>query len=201
MQETRGEAGGTPGGIRVLILGLGNRLLTDDGIGSCFSEVLSTFNLPNSVEVIDGGLGGLNLIDYIEGRDVVFLVDSLTPEEGEPGEVKLFKVNPEAVNPEEALRSLVEAGSHGVVPELLIAAAEALGYLPERTYVLGIVPCLIDLGDKITSKAVAGCLKALKLLKSQLEGLGISLDVDFHLFKERLKGVCGGVEVNCTSGH
>ncbi len=189
------ESGEANKGARILILGIGNRLLTDDGVGSCFAEALSTFDLPEWIEVIDGGLGGLNLIDYMEGKEILFLVDALDPRDGEPGQVKLFKVNPKAVEPAEAVRMLVEAGSHGVVPELLVAAADAMGYLPNESYVLGIVPCLIDLGDGITVPAARGCLKALHILRETLSRRGFSLPVDDHRFKERLREICP--ETNC----
>ncbi len=180
---------------RILILGIGNRLLTDDGVGSCFAEALSTFTLPEWIEVVDGGLGGLNLIDYMEGKEMLFLVDALDPRDGEPGQVKLFKVNPKAVEPSEAIRMLIEAGSHGVVPELLVAAADAMGYLPGESYVIGIVPCLIDLGDGITTPAARGCLEALHLLREMLSERGFPFSIDDHRFKERLREICP--EINC----
>ncbi len=189
------EVGGTGKGARILILGIGNRLLTDDGVGSCFAEVLSTFDLPEGVEVVDGGLGGLSLMDHIEGKEILILVDALDPRDGEPGQVKLFKVNPGAVDPSEAIKMLVEAGSHGVVPELLVAAADAMGYLPAEAYVLGIVPCLIDLGDGITAPAARGCLRALRILRKILSDRGFKLSVEDHRFKERLGEICP--EISC----
>ncbi len=189
------EVGGTDKGARILILGIGNRLLTDDGVGSCFAEVLSTFDLPEGVEVVDGGLGGLSLMDHIEGKEILILVDALDPRDGEPGQVKLFKVNPRAVDPSEAIKMLVEAGSHGVVPELLVAAADAMGYLPAEAYVLGIVPCLIDLGDGITAPAARGCLRALRILRKILSDRGFKLSVEDHRFKERLGEICP--EISC----
>ncbi len=189
------EIGGTNKGAGILILGIGNRLLTDDGVGSCFAEALSTFDLPEGVEVVDGGLGGLNLMDHIEGKEILILVDALDPRDGEPGQVKLFKVNSGAVDPSEAIRMLVEAGSHGVVPELLVAAADAMGYLPRESYVLGIVPCLIDLGDGITAPATRGCLRALRILRKILSDRGFKLSVEDHRFKERLGEICP--EISC----
>ncbi len=176
-------------------MGVGNRLLGDEGVGSCFAEALSTFDLPEWMEVIDGGLGGLNLLDYMEGKRILLLVDALDPGDGEPGEVRMYRVNPGAVNPSEAVSMLVEAGSHGVVPELLIAAAGAVGRLPEESYVLGIVPCLIDLGDGITEPAVRGCLRALHLIREMLSERGLPLMIDDRRFEGRLREVCA--EIDC----
>ncbi len=183
IEETVEQAG-------ILILGIGNRLLMDDGVGSCFAEALSTFELPEGVEVVDGGLGGLNLLDYMEGKSVMFLVDALDPREGAPGDVKLFKINSGAIAPSKAVRMLVEGGSHGVSPEFLVAAADAVGYLPEKSYLLGIIPYMIDLGDGITTPAVKGCLKALEMLKEMLSNLGLHLEIEQHRFKERLTDLC-----------
>ena len=71
---------------RILILGLGNPILSDDGIG-----LLITKNLEGKIPGVDIAsitLAGLELLDILVGYDQVFLIDAATGTGGEPGEVK-----------------------------------------------------------------------------------------------------------------
>ncbi|HDI85949.1 MAG TPA: hydrogenase maturation protease, partial [Candidatus Korarchaeota archaeon] len=165
--------------------------MRDDGLGSCFAEALSTLPLPNWVRAVDGGIGGLSLIDPMEGAEVLVLVDALSRDHGQPGEAKILVVNPSAVRPEEAVRMLLEAGSHGVTPEILLAAASALGVLPPRSYVAGVVPAEVDVGMGLSDAALEGCLRLMGLINDLLrsEGYGI-LNVRDEDLTKALKAVC-----------
>jgi hydrogenase maturation protease len=71
---------------RILILGLGNPILTDDGVG-----LLLTENLEGKFPGVDTAsltLAGLELLDILAGYDHVFLIDAATGTGGEPGELK-----------------------------------------------------------------------------------------------------------------
>jgi hydrogenase maturation protease len=67
---------------RTLILGLGNPLLTDDGVGVHVVERLRAQGLPPGVEVEDGGTGGLLILDLVAGFDRLVVVDAI--DVGEP---------------------------------------------------------------------------------------------------------------------
>ncbi len=60
----------------VLVLGLGNPLRGDDGVGPRVVAELERCELPEGVEVLDGGTGGLDLLQIIEGREQVVIVDA-----------------------------------------------------------------------------------------------------------------------------
>ncbi len=60
----------------VLVLGLGNPLRGDDGVGPRVVAELEDQELPEGVEVMDGGTGGLDLLQIMEGRDRVVIVDA-----------------------------------------------------------------------------------------------------------------------------
>ena len=170
-------------------MGIGNRLLMDDGVGSCLAEVLSELELPDWLEVVDGGIGGLSLIDYMEGKDVLFVIDALV-DESPAGTVKLFTVDLKDIDPSESIRLLIESGSHGVVPEVLLAAAKALGKLPPVSYVVGIVPEKIELGDNISEPALVGATKAIRLIVSELNSMGLELDLVSDEVESLLRRKC-----------
>jgi len=61
----------------VLVLGVGNILLTDEGVGVHVVQRLQKMDLPPQVEVMDGGTSGFDLLDDIEGRKKVIVVDTV----------------------------------------------------------------------------------------------------------------------------
>ena len=68
------------------IICVGNPFLLEDMAGRLVYERLSQMVLPDGVEVIDGGLGGLNLLPFLDGADRVVFVDAVKGF-GSPGEV------------------------------------------------------------------------------------------------------------------
>lgn len=77
---------------RVLVLGVGNLVLTDEGIGVHVVQRMQQMDLPSHVEVLDGGTMGLDLIDDIEGRQKVVIVDAVKGG-GPPGSVYRMTVD------------------------------------------------------------------------------------------------------------
>lgn len=75
MMQAR-EAGCVSSQPATLILGLGNPLRGDDGVGPFVVKELLGRQLPNNVEVLDGGSGGLTLLQVMEGWDRVIVVDA-----------------------------------------------------------------------------------------------------------------------------
>jgi len=61
----------------ILILGIGNILLKDEGIGVHVVKKLKEFPLPDNVEVLDGGTAGLDLVDFIAGRKKLIVIDAV----------------------------------------------------------------------------------------------------------------------------
>ncbi len=61
----------------LLILGLGNCLLADEGVGCHVAQHLQKMDLPADVEVVDGGTGGFELIDHFHGKTKVVIIDCI----------------------------------------------------------------------------------------------------------------------------
>lgn len=124
----------------ILILGLGNPLRGDDGVGPQVVEALTGQGLSPDVEVMDGGTPGLGLLHLLEGRRRVILVDAAEIGRA-PGSVARFR-------PEEALLGESREGaslhSSGVADALALARALGLA-LPEMV-VFGVQPARLDWG-------------------------------------------------------
>jgi len=114
--------------IRILILGLGNPILSDDGIGLILTESLKgKFPGVDTASII---LAGLELLDILVGYDHVFLIDAATGTGGEPGELKEIK---------DGKGSLHLFTSHGVNFFAILKLGRDMGLkMPEPAAVFGI---------------------------------------------------------------
>jgi hydrogenase maturation protease len=102
---------------RTLILGIGNLLLSDDGVGIHAVRLLQEkANIDESVQVIDGGTCGLDLLQYLEGIDRLIVLDAARPN-GSPG--KLSRITGDKVP---AYLSIKTSPHEIGLPELLFAA-------------------------------------------------------------------------------
>jgi len=63
---------------KVLVMGVGSILMTDEGIGiRAVEELLKRYRFPENVEVLDGGTSGIELLSYISGRDYLIIIDAI----------------------------------------------------------------------------------------------------------------------------
>jgi hydrogenase maturation protease len=62
---------------QTIVIGIGNTLLGDEGVGVHALNRLRLENLPKSVQLIEGGVGGIALLDHIKGIDVAIFIDAV----------------------------------------------------------------------------------------------------------------------------
>ncbi len=128
----------------LLILGLGNPLRGDDGIGPRVIEELNRRGLPEGVTALDGGIGGLDLLNVLEGWERVIIVDAADIGQ-EPGQFARFTPDQMRLAGSTDALSLHHAG----LAEAL-ALAQALGQpLPEIT-ILGVQPATTEWGEGLS---------------------------------------------------
>ena len=128
----------------ILILGLGNPLRGDDGIGPVVIEELLSRDLPEGVTALDGGSGGLDLLQMLEGWDHVVAVDAA--EVGlEPGQFVRF-------TPDEAhlAQRPTDFSLHYASLSEVLILANALGRTLPEIVIFGIQPAKIDWGEGLT---------------------------------------------------
>ena len=113
---------------KTLILGLGNPILSDDGVGLVVAERLR--ERVDGVDVISTPLTGLHLLDLMVGYDSVFLIDAMITTESQPGELTFIR-------PDEI--SLPTLCSHGFNLLEILKLGKKLGLpVPELKWVYGI---------------------------------------------------------------
>ena len=137
--------------MNTLILGLGNLLLSDEGVGVHAARALAERELPAGVSVVEAGTAFLDVLPDIEKADRIFLIDAMEGG-GAPGSVYRVPFD-QCVHPE-MLGSL-----HGFdMSRVLFMAGNTRA--PEVT-VFGVEPARIDWGTEV-SHAVARALPALQ---------------------------------------
>ena len=107
---------------RLLILGIGNLLMGDEGVGVHAIRALQDEPLPEGVELLDGGTGGFHLLAYLRDYPRVILIDA-TIDGSEPGTVRVIQPRFLSDYP----RSL---GAHDIGLRDLLESATLLGPLP-----------------------------------------------------------------------
>jgi hydrogenase maturation protease len=147
----------------VLVLGLGNELFTDEGVGVVASRLIERMGLP-AVEVVDGGTLGLALLPTIEGRQALLILDAFLSEELAPGEI----VDLDIEDLRREARLLYSAHQLGV--NEVLAAADLVGATPGLVAAVGMVPASVETGfglSGVAEKALPSMVdKALEILAS-----------------------------------
>jgi hydrogenase maturation protease len=127
---------------RVLVAGIGNVFLGDDGFGVALADRLARRALPAGAEVVDYGIRGMDLAYALhDGWDAVVLLDA-TPRGGPPG--TLYVIEADAVA--EAAQGAFDA--HGMDPLAVLALARTLGGPLPRVLVVGCEPETVLRGDE-----------------------------------------------------
>jgi hydrogenase maturation protease len=80
---------------KTLILGLGNPILSDDGVGTAVARELERRIEPQEATVIEASLGGLNLLDLLAGYERVIIIDAIKTGGGRPGTI--YRLDPSAI--------------------------------------------------------------------------------------------------------
>ena len=118
---------------RILVLGVGNTLMRDDGVGVHAVRALADgYELPADVRVVDGGVAGLGLLGEIAVANFLIIVDAVKCG-GTPGAI--YRLRQEDIRPRRG--PFVSAHEVGIAE--VLAAAEFSGRLPE-THIIGIEP-------------------------------------------------------------
>ena len=156
-----------PGG--VLVLGLGNVLLGDDGIGAAAVDRLERdYEIPPEVRLVEGGTLGLSLLDEIAQARHVILVDAVATD-APPGTL----VRLDGADVWDAVRDRLSAHQVGVAD--LLNAARLIGRYPASVMLLGLVPGLIGLGVGRTREVDAAIDALVSAVLREVQALGYPL--------------------------
>lgn len=133
----------------MVIVGLGNRLMGDDGVGVWVVQALMARDLPSWVEVVEVGTGGWTLLHVIEGAQKVIFIDAVSWG-GSPGQIIRFR-------PEEVVSSCASRAVSLHTLDLLDALdlAHEIGECPEEVVIYGIQPRSVAQGMELSPDVAA----------------------------------------------
>ena len=116
---------------RLMVIGCGNLLASDDGVGIEIIRRLQEMELPQGVEIVEAGTLGLQLLDIWEEAEQVIIVDAVRS--GEPvGTVHLFDAS--LLPP----REIMPLSSHGINVIDAIALGKLMGRIPSLVRIVGV---------------------------------------------------------------
>lgn len=127
---------------RVLVAGVGNIFLGDDGFGSEVARRLAGRSLPANVRVVDYGIGGVHLAyDLLDRVDLLVLLDAI-PQGHRPGTVSIVEVPIDGPSPDGG----AVPDSHSFDPAAVFASVRRLGGRMPPTLVVGCEPAVLGEG-------------------------------------------------------
>jgi hydrogenase maturation protease len=151
---------------RTLILGVGNLLLSDEGVGLRVVERLAeTYELPEEVQTLDGGTLGLGLLYYLEGVENLLILDAIEMDK-EPG--ALLRLEGDEIP---AFLS-VKMSPHQIgIPDMLLAA-QLRDLYPRNVVLWGVQPATLEVGLELSPSVAAQVDTLVKKVVAELTQWG-----------------------------
>lgn len=155
--------------MRVVVLGLGNILLRDEGVGVRVVEALAErYHLPAEVEAVDGGTAGMELLNTLAGCDHLLICDAV--QTGAPPATVVKLADAEVPALFQTRFSPHQLGLAEVLATLILT-----GEAPASVTLIGVVPLDLDLGIDLSPEVGAVVERAVEYLTTELRGLGLAL--------------------------
>jgi hydrogenase maturation protease len=154
----------------ILVLGLGNTIMTDDGFGVQVVTTLSSrYLFRGDVTLLDGGTLGLDLLPHLENIESLLIVDALDMR-ATPGSI--FRLQGEDVP--RAFASKLSVHQMGL--QDLLAVAELQEHVPRDLVVWGVQPACIEMGTELTATAAAAIEPIIERILLELQGWGVTYE-------------------------
>jgi hydrogenase maturation protease len=166
---------------KLLIAGVGNIFLGDDGFGVEVVSRLAAADLPDWVRVADYGIRGMHLAYDLAGSyESAILVDA-TARGGAPGTIYLIEPDPvsspDAASAEDAAAAAGALfNAHGMQPDVVVGMLGMLGNGPRQLLVVGCEPASVDYGIGLSEPVAAAVDEAVRVVLDLVAGAADSAD-------------------------
>ncbi|MEV6825173.1 hydrogenase maturation protease [Amycolatopsis sp. NPDC051102] len=155
---------------RVLVAGVGNIFLGDDGFGVEVVKELAGTDLPDWVQIADYGIAGMHLAyDLLGGYDTTILLDA-TPHGRPPGTLSLIEADTEDL-------ATASIDAHGMQPEAVFRLLRLLGGDAGRVLIVGCEPGCVDEGIGLSPEVAAAVPAAVRAVTELVWGTRPELPV------------------------
>lgn len=146
----------------ILLIGVGNSIQMDDGVGVHAFKALQDRTLPDEVELFDGGTAGLDLLPVLQDRNTVVVIDAVDAGM-EPG--TLFRFTPEDI----AAKRQNYDSLHQLGLLETVRMAGLLGSAPDHTVIIGVQPGVVDWGEELSDAVADRLPRVLELALEEVE--------------------------------
>ena len=146
----------------IVILGVGNLLLSDEGVGVHVANKLMKMDLPAGVEVIEGGTDGFRLMNVVTEADRLIVVDAVKGG-SPPGSIYRFDIKDAPSSPDAFKTSVHQIGILEVVH-----LSELIGQTPETT-VIGVEPGSLEMGMELSPEVQEKMPKIIELILEEVK--------------------------------
>lgn len=151
----------------IAVIGIGNVLLGDDGLGPFVIELLrARWEFPENVVLIDAGTPSLDLIGHLQGHDAAILIDTVAAA-GQAGEVRTYSGD--------ALRSMPlspRLSPHDPAVQEALCIADLAGTAPLDVLLVGVIPDSTEMGPGMTPPVYAAALEAASIVVQEVAQRG-----------------------------
>lgn len=154
---------------KILVIGMGNVLMQDEGVGvRAVEELENRYIIPEGVTLIDGGTTGMELFEPIRHCDQLVIADAINTG-GAYGTLERI------VNDEIPAFFQTKLSNHQLGLSDLLALLTLKGEKPEHVAIIGMVPHSLEQKLGLTPEAEAGLDSMILMLVIELENLGVRL--------------------------
>ena len=152
----------------ILVAGIGNIFLQDDGFGVEVAKRLADSELPEGVKVADFGIRGVHLAyEMLDGGyDTTILIDA-APRGEAPGTVCLIEPDLDNIDAQQS----ASMDAHSMDPQVVFATLKSLGGSPRRVLIVGCEPLVIDDGIGLSEPVGRAVEEAVRLVHSVVDDL------------------------------
>lgn len=159
----------SPDGRKVLVLGIGNLVMSDDGVGvKVVQRLQREFCMPGQVDVMDGGTLGLDILPRLEGIEQLIVVDAVETGQS-PG--TLVRLSGDDIP--QALETRLSPHQMGLKD--LLAVSRLMGHTPREMVLVGIQPGSIEMGTELTPEVELHVETMITTVLGELKGWGIEV--------------------------
>jgi len=132
----------TPLSQRVLVAGIGNIWMKDDGFGGEVAKRLNNRELPKDVMVTDFGIGGLDLAYELQNGYAALVLIDISRQGGEPGTLYVMEVDEDEV--EGDIQDGVSMDPHGMDPQTVLRFIKSTGAWPGKVVIIACEPAEVE---------------------------------------------------------
>lgn len=156
--------------MRVVVLGVGNVLMSDEGVGVHAVEALANqYAIPDEVEIIDGGTAGMDCLDRIADADLLLIADCVRKQGRAPGTIT--RLADEQIN----AWFNTKISPHQVGLSDVLAACTFHGMSPKRVVLVGVQPESFETCMELTPTVAAVLPQVIEQLVAEVAAMGIQL--------------------------